>query len=334
MWIGIGIAVLILAGVGALLYVNRASLPQFGGSRLTVTKDLTEGTAATQPPPGEATHVVKAGENLWAIAKHSGVVDSPWEWRTILVQNRDKIDYAFVSEEEDAWKVMVEEGKVLKVRRNPPPAAAGNAGTQKIETQYAVQLIALPESRLKQSTELVKMLLANGQYAYLYLQELDGKRFYRIRAGFFSSEQDAEIAGEELTRRYADHKIFKDYWVVIPSQRELRGEKIDFGAQQSKPWVVELPERQSQGDALDDLRKVARQSEFSYIAQKKDGAAQPAHYLYRIRIGFFGTEEAAQQFIQQKQAKELLLGQAHAVKLENFNELLPGQNLKLSERKS
>ena len=137
--VGIG-ALALLIGLGvAWFFLVRPSGSGEGGP-LRIVKDFLptgKGDAGKGAKPTgpvlEGTHTVKAGENLWSIAKQGDLVTNPWEWRTILVQNKDKISYAFISEEDGAWKVMVEEGKVLKVKA-PGYQADGVSGKQ-----YAVQ---------------------------------------------------------------------------------------------------------------------------------------------------------------------------------------------------
>jgi hypothetical protein len=324
--------VAVLAGLALAWYFLVPAGMQEGGP-LRVVKDFLPsgaGDAARrgtkEPKAGadaERTHTVKPGENLWSIAKQGDLVPNPWEWRTILVQNKDKIAYAFISEEDNAWKVMVEEGKELKVR--PPTTAVDGAVGQ----QYAVQVLTVSEKNLKYATELVKTLLGDGQYAYLYRRDFGGKSWYRIRAGFFPDREQARQAGEAIVSKYADKKLFKEYWVTLPSQRELRGELIDFGAQRVKPWVVQLPERDTHAKALEDLRGLSPESEFIYISQRKD--PEGTKYTYRTRVGFFASEDAAQAFIKQKSGNIALLGEAKVVKVENFEETLPGQHLKLGK---
>ncbi len=327
-----GVAVLaVLAGLAVAWYFLVRPGGFTEGGLLRVTKDFLPGKSESKPgtaapgagPQAERTHTVKPGENLWAIAKKGDLVATPWEWRTILVQNKDKISYAFISEEDGAWKVMVEEGKELKVR--PPNSTAQGAA----EKQYAVQVLTVPENRLPYATGVVKTLLADGQYAYLYRRDFGGKSWYRIRAGFFPSQEQARQAGEAILAKYADKKLFKEYWVMLPSHRELRGELIDFGAQQVKPWVAQLPDRGTHEKSLEDLRALSPETEFVYISQRKD--KDSGKFIYRTRVGFFTDEQKAQAFIAQKSGTVPVLADAKAVKVENFEEALPGQNLKLGK---
>lgn len=328
LWSGVGAAALLAGLAVAWYFLVRPEGAREGGPLRIVKDFLPAGKVAPEKaaPPvvaAERSHTVKAGENLWAIARKGDLVSNSWEWRTILVQNRDKISYAFISEEEGAWKVMVDEGKVLTVR---PPAYSPDGVTGK---QYAVQVLTVPDTRLRHAVEVVKTLLADGQYAYLYRRDFGGKSWYRIRAGFFATAEEAAEAGETILARYADRKLFKEYWVTVPSQRERRGELIDYGAQRVKPWVVELPERETQGKALEDLRAISAQADFAYISQRKDEAS--GKYAYRTRVGFFGSETGAKDFIAKHGGRIPLLADAKAVNVTGFEEALPGQNFKLGK---
>ena len=335
----------ILGVVGAVIVVaavwlvwSRTGRQDFGG-RLTVSKDFGEkaraGAPAAPGPAGAAgpaearSHTVRPGENLWNIAGKGDLVGSAWEWRTILVQNRDKIQYAFLSEDDGGWKVIVEDGKELTVKKDASASYPGAAAPPR--KLYAVQVLTVPETRLTRAVGIVHQLLADGHFAYLYRREADGQRFYRIRVGFYPSPEDAKQAGAALVAQYQARKLFKDFWVMLPSELELQGGHLDYGAQQARPWVVQLPERGSHREALDDLRKIAAASDFAYIAQKRAGSEEPARYVYRIRIGFFASESQAQDFIAAHKDAADVLGQGAAVKVDTLQEALPGQNLRLGK---
>jgi hypothetical protein len=341
-----GIAVLLIVAAGVWFLWTRTGREEAGG-RLTVSKDFGPGApqgAPTGPggarPGAERSHTVKPGENLWDIASHGDLVASAWEWRTILVQNRDKIQYAFVSEEDGGWKVMVENGQQLTVKTDGSPGYPGAAAPS--GKLYAVQVLTVPDRRLGRAVGIVRRLLADGHFAYLYRHEADGKRFYRIRVGFYASPEDAMRAGEDIVAKYQPQKLFKDYWVTRPSDVELQGGQMDYGVQETRPWVVELPERGSHHEALEDLRKIAAASDFAYIAQKRAGSARSerlhgepeesaVRYVYRTRIGFFASESQARAFIAAHKGSAAVLEQGAPVRLDNFQEALPGQNLRLSK---
>lgn len=338
--IAVGGTVLVaVLAAGVVVYLVRTG--RIGSvSRLIVVKDFGpeskgggarpgQGPAqAGAPAPGEEhTYTVKPGENLWKIAKEGTLVSSPWEWRTILVQNKDKIQYAFLSEEDGGWKVILDEGQQLKVKGGVSAALPDGQG--KVGPQYAVQLLTVPEDRMERGMRIVRLLITDGYFAYLYRHEEQGKRFFRIRVGFYGTEDEAKQAGQALIARYG--KLFREYWAMRPSDEELKGQHLDFGVQQSRPWVVELPQRDSHHDALEDLRKVVGASEFAYISQKRDGTASPAHYIYRTRIGFFASEEDARTFVAAHKGSAPLLSDGRPVRVDNFLEAFPGQNIKMGK---
>ncbi len=134
---------------------------------------------------------------------------------------------------------------------------------------------------------IVKFLITDGYHAYLYrtrdrIKPPSSKKaqyFYRIRIGFYETEQEALDVGEEIVYRYEDKHIFPmDYWAVLPSYGELNGELIDFGIQRNKPWIIQLGVKNSREEAIEDLKIIASIVDFSYISQKQDAvgkAGQP-----------------------------------------------------------
>ncbi|MBT4088594.1 MAG: hypothetical protein HOE30_08890, partial [Deltaproteobacteria bacterium] len=41
----------------------------------------------------EKSYIVQEGDNLWKIAKKKDFLGDPWKWKTILIQNKCKINY-------------------------------------------------------------------------------------------------------------------------------------------------------------------------------------------------------------------------------------------------
>jgi len=356
-WSVLGTLVLIVGAFTALFFYGREH-PPASLSRLKIIQDFvgqtvekTVGSAKDmvgkardrvermqEPPPpptpapmapGEArSYQVRKGDNLWDIASKGDLVDSPWEWRTILIQNKDKIDYASVSAEDGRWRVKVEPGEVLTVRHAEAPAPS-----EPVKKKYAVQLVSLEEHQLDRGLEIVKALLADGRYAYLYRTRVKGKAWYRIRSGFFTTKAEAEQAGDAIRERFAKRRYFSDpYWVMLPSDRELRGELLQFGAQRAKPWVIELRNRPSRQMALEDLRKVSDLGTFAYISRRPQDRARSE--VFRTRVGFFATrEEATAVYARARREIELNWDNTGVAELQNFAELLPGQHVRLPTAK-
>ena len=219
-------------------------------------------------------------------------------------------------------------GNEAAVRADPP----GEPG--EIKKKYALQLLSAPEKNLKRAVDIVKMLLADGCFAYLYRFEHEGRSYYRVRVGFYETKEEAEAAGKAIHEFYADKKVFpKEYVVFLPSFREMRGERLDFGVQKSHPFVIDFPQRQSREQAMEDLKNVAPAIEFAYIAEKQDEAAGTK--VYRARAGYFRTEETAQNLIQkQNRGDGGLWSDAKVTLLEKFQEALPGQHIKVGKPSS
>ncbi len=315
-WGGIGVLIVLLGAGSALYYYGRTQDNGFSFRKIRLPfltkKDV-------------RTYTVQDGDNLWAIARKGELVESPWQWRDIVVQNKDKIDYTFVAQDSGHWKVLLEKGQTLSVTARPPPDPDAP-----VKKKFALQLLSAPEPNLNRALKIVRMMLGDGYYAYLYRIEVKGEQVYRVRVGFFETKALAEKAGKQIHARYAGKKIFPDkYMVFLPSFREMRGERLYYGVQKTRPWVIEFPHRETHAKALDDLKAVSQVSEFAYISQRKDPLS--GLFLYRTRVGFFASADNAKELIkQQGKGKGTLWSQARVTSLQKFSEALPGQRVKVA----
>ena len=342
LWGGLGLLILVLGAGGVYYFLYRSDVDS--ESRFQAVKDFIARVkpGAEKPPIGpprreeeaaegeERTHIVKEGENLWAIARKGKLVENAWQWKQIVTQNKEKIDFAFVSEETGEWKVLVEPGQELKVRQ-VKEAPSGPPGP--VKKKFALQLLSVPLTQRAYAVEVVKKLLAEGHYAYLYRADVNGNSSYRIRAGFYESEAEAHEAEAGIRARIGEKKLLPEkFWVVVPSDRELRGEMFEYGVQRSRPWVIELPHRESHSAALKDLRKVFPTSDFAYIAQAKDSLS--GLFVYSTRIGFFSDQDEAESFIRNRgDAQDGLWRKAKVMTVKSFGESLPGQTVQLRSAK-
>jgi hypothetical protein len=296
---------------------------------------LSERPGGMKPPPGPRramdtgdarTYQVKAGETLWHIAQESNLVDNPWQWRTILIQNRDKIEWAFINDEEQAWKVMLATGQQLSVHPDGQPPVELGPGRK-----YAFQLASMNERQRRRGEFVVRTLMKDGYYAYLYRTQQNGQTWYRVRSGFYDSEAKARALGAEIRQRYTTQNFFpEEPWVLQPGAAELRGEGLEFGAQLVHPWVMELRDRETHGEAVQDLRGVRSLGQFAYVWQARNDLTK--RFVYRVRIGFFGSEERAKALLGGKSGA--LWEGAKAVKVDKLEETLPGQPTRLSGARS
>lgn len=280
----------------------------------------------------EASYIVERGDNLWKIASKREVLNNPWEWKTVLIQNQDKVNYTIVSEDTGKWKVVIETGKKLIIKPEKVEKVQKKWRRQK-KNRFALQLLSLKIDNLETAVNIVRFLIKDGYYAYLYRTEApiktksnkEGNYYYRIRTGFYQTKKEAMEVGEEIYLRYLDKKIFpNDYWSVLPSYSELSGELIDFGIQRTNPWVIQLNETKKRKEAIADFKSVVSFTDFSYISQKKIKDAEG--YQYRTRVGFFETQSMARKYLKtiRKQTKQKF-SEAKVVELKNVMESAPGQ---------
>ena len=293
-------------------------------------------------PADENSYIVEEGDSLWKIAQKKNVLDDPWKWKTILIQNRDKINYTIVSEETGQWKVMVDAGKKLVIKGKDTSTAKVSFDRSR-KKKFALQLLSMNTDQLEKAVDIVKFLIKDGYYAYLYRtrEKIKTSRgisqyFYRIRVGFFETENEALNIGREIINRYWDLSMFSnDYWAVLPSYRELNGELIDFGIQRNKPWIIQLAQTSSREDAIHGLSKISSLVDFSYISQKKK---PEGGHLYRTRVGFFETRNEANKILSKiKSSAKQSYANAKVMELRHVMESAPGQatgETKLSQIKA
>lgn len=262
-----------------------------------------EGTEdGAESDEAEQSYIVEEGDSLWKIAKKKNVLDDPWKWKTILIQNKEKINYTIFSEETGQWKVIVDAGKRLSWKSSEKSKAKTSFDRTR-KKRYAVQLLSLNLDQLVQGVDIVKFLIKDGYHAYLYRtrdkvkirNSRKSQYFYRIRVGFFETEREAISVGEDIVDQYEEKEIFSpDFWAVLPSYSELNGELIDFGIQRNKPWIIQLAEVDSRLEAINTLKTLISLVDYSYISQKRN---PEGGFLYRIRVGFYETRTDANKTV-------------------------------------
>lgn len=269
--------------------------------------------------PGERReHTVRPGESLWTIAKQGQLVDAPWQWRTVMVQNPLAIRYAIASEDTGEWTTIVEPGQKLTVRsglrRFPLPDGP----------RYTAQLVAMPSTARTEAMAIVRRLLAFNHPAYLYRAQVGNQRYHRVRVGFFGSRAAAEAAARSILARHADLPYLgRHYWITKALPAEQRGELLQFGVQLVNPWCLELSRHETHAEALKTLERLRSTEHFAYISQMRDAKGR---FVYRVRVGYFPSQAAARKMLNRRFAK---WRNVRIVRPQLFEELLPGQHLRL-----
>ncbi len=309
-------------------------IEETSGTEEIVTEDETQAENAmivSHADEEEQSYIVDSGDSLWKIAKRKDVFGDAYKWKTILIQNREKINYTIFSEETGEWRVDVDAGKRLIVK----PKTASRSKTSFDRTRkkrYAVQLMSLDIDQLDRAVNIVKFLIKDGYHAYLYRtrekikipNSAKSQYFYRIRVGFFETEGEALNVGQEIVENDERGVFPQDYWAVLPSYSELNGELIDFGIQRNKPWIIQLAEQGSRTEAINDLKSITSVAEFSYISQSQSPEGE---FLYRTRVGFFENQKEAEKVlakIQRNANKQF--PSAEILEIRHVMEDAPGQS--------
>lgn len=104
--------------------------------------------------------------------------------------------------------------RIETLRKFNKMIAASNPES-KTKKLWAVNIVSV-RSKSDANNFIDKM--KNGSYkAYITEFDKDSTHWYRVRIGFFPDKQKAEIAGQDILKRYS----FKNYWVVKPSKKEI-----------------------------------------------------------------------------------------------------------------
>ena len=236
--------------------------------------------------------LIETEENPWHVLSSPSEKNESEGWHTILIQNEYKLNYTILPRDSRMWQIAQSDSE-LKIRLMNEGSDQENILTRKEREKYAVQILSVERQHFGKALQVLHYLVHDGYYAYMHRtkQKFENKYWFRIRVGFFKTTEAAQSIGEEIYFRYRDEiDLPKNYWAVLPTQRELNRQLIDFQAQRNKPWFVELPLYDSQEKAIEDLPELIEISVFSYLAYK----IMDKKVRYRIRLGFFETREEAQ----------------------------------------
>lgn len=263
----------------------------------------------------EPATLVETGESYWEVSAPGTNGISDTVWHTIFIQNKSKYDYTVKPKGRTNWDI-VKEGRKIKAIFQSEQAKAKDILSRKKQGKYAIQMASLEEENFLKAVDILRMLINDGYYAYIYKTEkkYKGKYWYRIRVGFFKTAEEAQSLGQEIYFRYRDQKIFPDnFWAVMPTSRELSKELIDLRQPINKPWMVELPHYLLKKQAIGDLPIFSSRTDFVHISQKMN--PETGQVIYRTRIGFFETEAEAQNKLKRLSRANPIFSKARVVQL-------------------
>ena len=257
--------------------------------------------------------LVETSNELWNIVTASNKENEGSQWQTILILNNHKWDYTILPIDSGQWKIVKTENK-LRVHLTGDMEEEQDGVSRQHKGKYAMQMLSVEQKYFARALKVVQDLVHDGYYAYLHRtrEKFEDKHWFRVRVGFFESVEEAQAMGQEIYFRYRDVIVLpNNYWAVLPSPRELNDELVDFQAQQNKPWLLELPLYDSRENAIKDLPDLTNIADFAYLAYKLEAGK----IQYRMRIGFFETQDEANQLLQQLRQVRATLGNAKSIKL-------------------
>lgn len=284
----------------------------------------------------EFSSLVEKDQNIWkSINRFQSKNLKSNQWRTIIIQNKRKLDYTIFPEVYDTqphWMIVQKKDKleVSYAESNNQPRLAQSYLTEdntenKIDQndvspkenpwKFVVQVMSTDLPHYEDAVTAVHRLVSDGYYAYVYRtkDKIKKKFWYRVRVGYFKTSQDARAIGQEIYFRYRDEKKFlpQNYWAVIPSKHELSTEIVSLDTQNSRPWILELPLYQSRSKTLKDLPKLEEITELAYVSSQTQGQTTN----YRIRGGFYKTQVEAQRNLGKLRKLHPSLGTPKIIKL-------------------
>lgn len=128
--------------------------------------------------------------------------------KTAVKVKKERVD----SEGEDA-----DSKKVVKKQVTKAPKAAKAVTARDIKARPWVVGLASFKT-LGEAQEVTGSLKALHHNAYITETVKDGRKWYRVRVGFYETREDAEKVGQSLSARFG----LKNLWVVKPSKDEAR----------------------------------------------------------------------------------------------------------------
>ncbi|MBF0238211.1 MAG: SPOR domain-containing protein [SAR324 cluster bacterium] len=263
----------------------------------------------------ELASLVEKGDKFWKIIDPAKDTNMN-AWQTILIQNQAKIDYTIRSGKGNKDWHLIWDGKKLKVQFASEKSDSKDILSRKKRGKYAVQIASIEEERFLTAIQVMRKLLMDGYYAYIFRTETPhrGKHWYRVRVGFFTTEEEAQLMGQEIYYRYKDEKLFPNtYWAVRPSAKELSRDIIDLRTPMNKPWMIEMPQYLVRENAIGGLTTIDSENYFVYISQRQD--AETGQLTFRTRVGFFETEEQARKNLKTIEKKNPMFADAKIIQL-------------------
>jgi hypothetical protein len=159
-------------------------------------------------------YVTKRGDTLLAIAGKADIYNNPLKWPLLYRDNPKALsslkgkDNFYIESLPAGIKFKITSEKEMEKNLENRPAR-----------YYVANLISSPY--MKEIAPLVVKLIDAGFYAYISSTMIDGREWYRLRAGFYKTRSEANSEGDNIKK----HLKIPDIWTAKANEEEYQ----DFG---------------------------------------------------------------------------------------------------------
>lgn len=156
---------------------------------------------------------IEQGDTLWTIAGKDEVLDDPEGWWYLLKSNKKIIKSTY--KKDGKWYVIIPTGHTLVIPTRDEIKKINKDEKKSLLHPWAVQVYS---SKSQQNVkDFLNKIHKQGYLAYMTHIKLNNEDWYRLRIGFFSTEDEARKVGEKVVTDFN----MEGFWTVLPSKGEV-----------------------------------------------------------------------------------------------------------------
>jgi len=190
-------------------------------------QEMTQKTIKEQSPPVQETekeevipiqeaniYITREGDTLSGISEKTNIYNNPLKWFLLYRDNPEAL--SSIKDKDNLFETNLPAGIKFKII---PEVEVEKTLENKPGNYYAANLISSPY--MKEIAPQVVRLIDAGYFVYITSTMIDGKEWYRLRAGFYKTRSEANREGDKIK----NHLNIPDIWTAKVGERELH----DFG---------------------------------------------------------------------------------------------------------
>ena len=169
--------------------------------------------AIKEPPaPIEEANIytTKDGDTLSDISARTDVYNNPVKWPILYRYNPEA--FSSIKDKEHLYDAILPAGIRLKI---VPKEEVEKNLESRPGYYYVANLISSPS--MKEIVPQIVKLMDEGHFVYISTAMVDGKEWYRLRAGFFKTRSEANIEGDKIRI----HLKIPDIWTAKIGDEEF-----------------------------------------------------------------------------------------------------------------